>query len=374
LENQYPALTLRDRLRLRLTVLLLAVAAGAMALGLAACGGGGESKSAKQTLDTAFSTPIKSADLSMDLQVKLDGSQQLSGPIQLRVTGPYHNNGQNQLPEMDLQASLSAGGTTVPFGFTTTTKNVWVSVQNQAYELGTQATAQINRQLQQQKKSGQGKTPLSQLGIDPLSWVKDAKEEGDANVAGTSTKHVSGTLDVSKMLDDLNKAVKKAPAGLGGTQKPQPLTDKQRSEIQKVVKDPRIDVYVAKSDNTLRRIAANLELSVPENQRSQVGGVKGGTVAFSIEFANVGNAKAVSPPKHARPLSDLTNQLGGGLGGLGAGGSGSGSGSSGSNGSSGSGSSGSPSASDFQKYSECLRKAGSDTSAQAKCAQSLNGG
>ncbi|MFL5825629.1 MAG: hypothetical protein ACJ76V_03805 [Thermoleophilaceae bacterium] len=358
-------------------MLLLAVAAGALALGLAACGSGGSSSSAKQTLDKAFSTPIKSADLSMDLQVKLDGSQQLSGPIQLRVTGPYHSNGQKQLPEMDLQASVSAGGTTVPFGFTTTTKNVWVSVQNQAYELGAQATAQINQQLQQQQKSGQGKTPLSQLGIDPLSWVKDAKEESDANVAGTSTKHVSGKLDVSKMLDDLNKAVKKAPAGLGGTQKPQPLTDKQRAEVQKVVKDPRIDVYVAKSDNTLRRIAANLQLNVPENQRSQVGGIKGGTVAFSLEFANVGNAKAVSPPKHARPLADLTSQLGGGLGGLGSGSSGSGSGSSGSsgsNGSSGSGSSGSPSASDFQKYSECLRKAGSDTSAQAKCAKLLNGG
>jgi hypothetical protein len=361
---------LRHRLRLRLSLVLFVFAARALALGLVACGGGAGSDGAKNTLDKAFSTPIKSADVAADLQVKLDGAPQLSGPIELRVSGPYHSNGRSQLPEMDLQASLSAGGKSVPFGFTATRTNVWLSVQNQAYELGRQATRQINHELQKQQSSGKGNTPLSQLGIDPLSWVKDAKEEGDSTVGGTATRHVSGKLDVSKMLEDLNKAVQKAPSNLGGTRKPQALTDKQREQIQKVVKDPRIDVYVAKADNTLRRIAADLQLSVPKDKQAQVGGIKGGTVAFSIEFANVGNARAVTPPKNARPLSDLTNQLGGSLFGGSSGSSGSGSGSGSSNG----GSSGGPTANDFQKYSECLRKAGNDQAAMAKCATALNGG
>jgi hypothetical protein len=55
-----------------------------------------------------------------------------------------------------------------------------------------------------------------------------------------------------------------------------------------------------------------------------VGGIEGGSLRFSIEFADVNGDQTVEAPANSRPLSELTSQLGagalnGGLGGLGGG-------------------------------------------------------
>ena len=73
-----------------LSLVALALAAAV----LAACGGQ-SSRDAKDTLDKAFSTPIKSARIDLELTLKLDGVKQLNGPIKLSVQGPYES-GNNQ--------------------------------------------------------------------------------------------------------------------------------------------------------------------------------------------------------------------------------------------------------------------------------------
>jgi hypothetical protein len=110
---------------------------------------------------------------------------------------------------------------------------------------------------------------------------------------------------------------------------------------------------------------------VPKNQQAQLGGLTGGTVSFSIEFADVGKPQTITAPTSSKPLSELTSQLGG-LGGVLGGGTGSGSssgsGSDGSDGSSGSG----PSAAALQAYSKCLQKADPSKPAELqKCADLL---
>jgi hypothetical protein len=46
-----------------------------------------------------------------------------------------------------------------------------------------------------------------------------------------------------------------------------------------------------------------------------VGGLEGGTISFSIEFANVGSPQPIEAPQDARPISELTQQLQGLIGG-----------------------------------------------------------
>lgn len=328
---------------------------------LAACGGG-SSSDAKDTLDKAFSTPIRSARIDLEVTLQLDGIKQLNGPVKLSVTGPYESGGSQTIPKAQWDIAASASGQNFSAGFISTGDDAWIAFQGQNYEVGKEAVAQINQQIKQ-AASQQKNKGFAQFGIDPREWLKDAKDEGDDKVGGVDTKHVSAALDVGKVLDDLNQLVKKAGSSTGTTAQ---ITPAQKKQIQDVVENPRFDVYVGKADNVIRRLSADLSFTVPSDKQQQIGGLKSGTLSFSIDFTDVGKPQTITAPTSAKPLSELTSQLGG-LGSV----LGGGTGSSGSSGSSGSGSSG-PSSAALQAYSKCLQKADPSKPAELqKCADLL---
>lgn len=353
----------------RAIALLALVAAAAF---LAACGGD-DSADVKDTLDKAFSTPIQSARVNLDVSVKLDGVKDLDGPIKLSVQGPYESGGNKTIPKADWDIAASAAGQNFSAGFISTGDNAWVGFQGQNYEVGEQGIAQVNQQIAQASRE-QKQQGLSQFGIDPRNWLTDAKDEGGEKVAGVDTTHVSAAVDVSKFLDDINKLVNRAGSNLpGGATAPQ-LSAEDKKQIEEVIESPRFDVYVGEDDNIVRRLSADLSFKVPEAQRAQLNGLQGGTISFSIEFADVRKPQKIDAPANAKPLSELTSQLGGLagiLGGAAGAGAGSGSGSSGS-GSSGSGSGGGASPDALQEYSTCLQKADPSNAAELnKCAEIL---
>jgi hypothetical protein len=331
---------------------------------LAACGGK-SSSDVKDTLDKAFSTPIKSANIDLEVTLSLKGVKQLNGPVKLSVQGPYETGGSQTIPKADWDIAASAAGQNFSAGFTSTGDNAWVGFQGQSYEIGRDAVARINQQIKQAAGSSK-KKGLSQFGINPRDWVTDASDEGTDKVAGVETDHISAALDVGKFLDDVNTLVQRAGGSLPGGRTAPQLSPAEKKQIQDVVKNPRFDVYVGKSDNIIRRLSADVSFSVPSDKQAQLGGLKSGTLSFSIEFADVGQPQTINAPANAKPLSELTTQLGG-LGGV-LGGAAAGSGGSGS---SGSGSSG-PSADALRKYSKCLQKADPRKAAELqKCADLL---
>jgi hypothetical protein len=367
---------LPPRSRLLLLPILLLVSAAAILAGCGSSSSSGNDKNATQLLNTAFHQPIKSADVSFNLQIQVNGVPALKNPISVKFSGPYVNNGPGKLPSLDFNANIVGGGQSVPFGLTSTGDDFFIKVQGQAYDVGKQTVAKLNQQLAQQRGQGQ-KTSLSELGIHPSTWLAGAKTVGDANVAGARVTHVAASLNVGKLLDDLNQLIQKAPTRGLSSAKPPQLTDKQKSEIEQVVGSPQIDVFVAKSDKTIRRLATTLNIKIPKDQQAKFNGATGGTVQLSIEFANVGGGQKVSAPANAKPISDLAGQLnaiGGSLGaaGAGAGGSGSSNGSGSSGGGSSSGSSGTPTAKQFEDYAKCIQKAGGNNPAAIqKCQKFL---
>src|SRR3954454_7962172 len=191
------------------TVRALSLVALALAAAVLAACGSGNSADVKQTLNKAFSTPIKSAQIDLEVTLNLNGIKQLNGPVKLSVQGPYESGGKQTIPKTDWDIAASAAGQNFTAGFISTGDNAWVSFQGQSYEVGKDAVAQINRQIQQAAASNQ-KKGLSQFGIDPQDWLTDAKDEGSQKIAGVDTNHVSATLDVGKFLDDVNKLVRSA--------------------------------------------------------------------------------------------------------------------------------------------------------------------
>jgi hypothetical protein len=348
--------------RVRRLALFLLVALGAISLG--SCGGGDDSASVEDLLDKAFSGEIHSADLKLEAEIELKGL--VKDPIKIEAEGPFRtNDGKLPSADIELRVGSGAGGQTITSGVLTTGDRVFLKFQDVYYEQPPAQVRQTNRALAKRK----GRPTLGQLGLDPRSWLAEATDEGDAEVAGVDTHHVSGTLDVASLMRNLNKFVRRSASALGSSGQAPPLTAADIQELTEAVKEPGFDVYVGKQDNLIRRVSGRIEFDIPEADQAGLGGLKSGSIKFSVELRNVNGDQQIEAPAHSRPLSKLTDSLGGAIDALGAGGA-----TTQEPGPEQGAPDGSSDAEQFRKYADCLDKARpEDTEQLQRCADLLQG-
>ncbi len=341
---------------------------------LAGCGGDDDTEGVEDLLDRAFSQDIRSADLKLEAEIELNGM--LDEPVRIEAEGPFESN-EDKLPSADIELRIGTdgGGQTVTSGVLTTGDRAFVRFQDVYYEQPPERVREANEAIAA-NSDGADDRPLSELGLDPRSWLAEASQEGDTEVAGVETRHVSGTLDVESLMQNLNRFVERSGSALGGAAgqaAPPSLSEADIRELSEAVNDPSFDIYVGKEDDIIRRVSGRVEFEIPKRSRAGLGGLDGGSIVFSLEFRDVNGDQEIEAPANARPLSDLTDSLGGGglAPGLGSGGeqetpgpgdqppTGSGGGSS------------DPEA--FRRYAECLDKAQpEDTEELQRCADLLD--
>jgi hypothetical protein len=353
----------RSALALVLAVLGLAVVAG--------CGGGGDSASSDmpvdQLLKQTFSgdKQVKSGVLDLSLNVNAQGSSQLSGPLSLRLTGPFESQGKGKLPKFKLSASVAGNGQNLSAGITSTVDKGFVSFQGTDYVISDNVWSQFRKgyeQSQQQASSQSKGQSLSALGIDPGNWLTNPRNAGDGKVGNDDVVRITGGVDVAKMLDDVNTLLEKGRS-LGGsaTQNvPNKLTEQQKQEAVKAIQSPSVEIDTGKDDSILRRVLVNFNVNLPKSASATAQSAR---VALDLKISDLNNGQDISEPSNPKPFTQLLSGLNSlGLGGLGStGGSSSG----------GSGSSGGASADNLKKYSQCIDKAGNDAAEAGKCADLL---
>ena len=351
--------------------LLLSLLA-AVALIFAACGGddssgdqaASSSTDVNELLTQTFtgSKDIKSGNVDLKLQIESKGGEsQLDGPVRISLKGPFQTQGGGKLPKFKLDAAIEGAGQSIQAGATSTGDKGFISFQGTDYVLTDQVFQQFKAGYEEAQKKGSddGGQSFASLGIDPRKWLTDPKNEGDAKVGDDDTIKITGGVDVSKLLDDINTALGKASSlGLQGAgQVPEKLTDEQRRQVLDAVKDPRVEIYTGKDDQILRRMVVNLGIEDAASKTS-------GTVAFDVSIADLNEDQDIAEPADAKPFDQLLGQLGGlGLGAGGAAGSGSGSGSAG----------GGTSSDDLEKFSKCIEDAGNDVAKARKCSELISG-
>jgi hypothetical protein len=351
---------LQHRARAVVALVVLALAA----LGLVACGGSGKggSSDARTLLKQTFNGThkIKSGKAAVNVTINVQGDPSLQQPIKLSVTGPFQSAGKSQIPQFDLALNIAAQGQTIQAGLTSTSHRVFVQVLGQAYEVPATLLAQIRQSMQQSQQSSQkGKLSLGGIGIDPMNWLKDPNVAGTETLNGVETKHITASLNVDALLNDIDKLLAKLkqqggiPGSVNGARIPSRIPDKARSEIKDAIKSSSVDVWTGSSDKTLRKLALALAIQ-PKNPGS---GPKSANVSFSFELSDLNKPQTITGPSSAKPLSDLLGQLGGLLGG--------------SFGGAGGGGAGGTSSAQIQKYSQCLQAAGSDVAKAQQCAALL---
>jgi hypothetical protein len=357
----------RSALALVLTLLGLALVAG--------CGGSGSgSKKASsdtpvnQLLQQTFSgsKQVKSGVLDLSLRLTAQGSSQLSGPIALRLSGPFESQGKGKLPKFKFSAAVSGEGQNLTAGVTSTVAKGFVDFQGTEYAVTDNVWSQFRKGYEQSQAQARSQKPgqsLSSLGIDPRRWLTSPRNAGDGKVGDTDVVRITGGVDVNKLLADVNTLLAKGRALGGSATKsiPNKLTPQQMRKAAQAIKNPTIEIDTGKDDSILRRALVNFGVTVP---KSSTAAAQSGTVSLDLKLTDLNQSQDISAPANAKPFDQLLGSLGSlGLGGLG---SGSGSGS----GSSGSGTSGT-SSQNLQKYSQCISDAGSDSAKASKCANLL---
>ncbi len=364
--------------RLRPAVLSL-LFLGVVALLFTACGGddgggGAEGKEASASTDVntlleqtfTGSKEVKSGNLKLAMSIKAQGgdAEELEGPVNLSLEGPFQAQGKGKLPKFKLDASFEGAGQKLSAGATSTGEKGYVSFQGTDYVLEDQIFQQFRAGFEEAQKQGGGEENQSfaSLGMDPRKWLTGAKNAGDAKVGDEDTIKITGGVDMAKLLDDVNTALGKASSlGLGATgEVPEKLTADQRKQVLDAVKDPKVEIYTGKDDSILRRLVVDLGIEEASSGTT-------GTIAFDVSIENLNEDQEIAEPSDAKPFNELLGQLGG-LGALSGGSGASGSGSSDDGGAAAGGST-----EDLEAYSKCLTDAGSDVDAARKCADLLTG-
>jgi hypothetical protein len=344
---------------------------------LAGCGGNDED--VDKVLRETFSgrKQVNSGKLKLGLKVDAEGLPQLRDPVELTLSGPFQSQGQRRIPRFDFSLVLSAGDNKFRAGAVSTGDRGFVKLQGNSYTVSEQVFAGFRRGFEQASpREGSRQNPtFSSLGINPRNWLRDAKNEGEEEVGGTETIHVTAKVDVGRMLDDVSKLLQRA-GQLGVAQArqiPSALTDQQKRQIQQAIDSASFDVYTGKDDKILRKLQVKLTFKLSAQQRQQASGLREGTLTFNLEIDDLNRNQSVNAPANPRPFSELARAFSG-LGALAGGAGGAGAQGGGATTTPPAGGSGSSGNAQVQAYAQCIQRAQGDAAKAQACARLLNPG
>jgi hypothetical protein len=251
--------------------------------------------------------PIASARVDALLRITLDNAPAAVGSsLQLSLKGPLRSNGPGKLPSLDWKLAFDGLNQQFSSRIVSTGDNLFVRLGGADFAVGEEAIANINRQSAQ-AKGGDG---LAAIGIDPLAALKDVRKRGQSTVAGAPTTHYVGTVDMNKLLDQVQRFLRTIPRqAAAGQATPQlELTPQRRLQVAQTFAAPQVEVDVG-SDDTIRGVVLSTRFTTPAANRQAAGGITGGTIEYRLQYSDVGSEVKISPVKGARPIEEFSAAL-----------------------------------------------------------------
>ncbi|HKT84408.1 MAG TPA: hypothetical protein VJQ84_11275 [Solirubrobacterales bacterium] len=195
----------------RARLLFAFVALIAVAAALAACGSSG-SDDPQTVVDEATLEGIESGELEMKLGVDVRGKK--GGNLDVDLSGPFQSEEDAEMPELAL--SFSANGDLEgekidrEGGFTLLGNKAYVGYEGTEYEVDPTTFNFVKSLAKQGGKGGTSEITACKEAASDFelkSFVDDLKDEGSADVGGTSTTKVSGDLNSPGALEAFSELV-----------------------------------------------------------------------------------------------------------------------------------------------------------------------
>ncbi len=301
----------------RIRIFALFATLAILATAFAACGGGGSSDEDPQSvIDSATLAGVTSGTMDVKIGIKSQGPE--GGDLAVSLSGPFQGGGKESLPEFALSAKAngSVKGDAVDFegGLTLLSDRAFVNYKGTEYEVDPTTFGFVKsgfEQAQQQggEEAGSGDVTACQeaaTGLEVGDFVENLKNEGSADVDGTSTTKVSGDLNAGAAVDAIIKLTKN-PACSAQLEAAGPLPlnelESAKGELTTAIKKAHVDVYVG-DDNIIRKIAAELTIEPKSGKNEKV------EVEFELSLGSVNEEQEIKAPANAQPLEGLFQELG----------------------------------------------------------------
>jgi len=296
-----------------LTVFLALVA---LASALAACGGG-SSNDPQTIVNEATLQGVESGQIDMALGADTSGEK--SGHLAVSLSGPFQSEEGAELPELAMTAAAKGklGGEPIDFdsGLTLLGGNrAYVMYEGVEYKVDP-TTYNYVKSIAKGQGGGEKSSEVTACqeaaaGLEVASFVENLKNEGSAEVDGTSTTKISGDLNPSGALDSLTKLSEDPACGeqlkASGALPSAAELDKARSTIGKSVKSGHVDLYIG-DDHIVRRVAVQATVEPPPGKSSR--GIKKAEIEFDLKLTGVNEEQMISAPAKSKPLSALFLKL-----------------------------------------------------------------
>ncbi|MGA9371403.1 MAG: hypothetical protein WBV53_06110 [Solirubrobacterales bacterium] len=232
-------------------------------------------------LDAAAAHPISSAQAEIDVRLRVRGVPQLSGPLRLRLSGPYVSGGGRRIPRFDWRASASALGFPVGGRVVSTGTNAYLSIYGDDYEVGTGAVAAANQRI---GEAG---------ALHPRSWFGRARVDGDGHEGGADCERISAPLRGGAMARDLASLA--SSVGMSGA----------------LSVSGTASACVGFDDRVLHELEVGAVLGIAPSDRARLGGATAIALDLDIVISDVGEPQHISVPAGGgyRPIRDLALTL-----------------------------------------------------------------
>jgi len=300
----------------RAHTLSLFVALVALTATLTACGGGGGSDDPQAIVDEATLQGIESGKIDLALDVDVKGEK--SGNVDVSLSGPFQSESEAELPELELAfaAKGSLGGEKIDRegGFTLLGNKAYVAYEGSEYEVDSTTFNFVKSMLKQQ---GGGQSQPSEIaacreaasGFELDKFLENPRDEGSAEVGGTSTTKVSGELSVTSAVEAVSELVDDPACNEQLKATGQLPSDAELDEAKSTVKDSlksgHVELYVG-DDHIVRRISARATIEPRKSSPS----AKRVDLDLDLTLSGVNEEQTISAPSSAKPLSNLFLRLG----------------------------------------------------------------
>src|SRR5204863_1851686 len=126
------------------------------------------------------------------------------------------------------------------------------------------------------------------LGINAQRWLENPKVQGDEELGGAKTTHITSDVRLPALFDDIDQLLQRADAlGLSQSQRqqlPKRLDPKTRAALAKAVKTARVDIWTGKDDKILRQLKVHVEFKSPNGigSQAQTQDIRSGTIDLTL--------------------------------------------------------------------------------------------
>jgi hypothetical protein len=232
---------------------------------------------------------LQSAFKGSDLEsVAFDAKFSASGDDQrasLEVSGAFERGAANDVPEAEIDFELAAEGERARGGFVSLGDEAFFTRGDTGWRVPEEAWAPLVDAV----ASGAGAQPQGiALPFDPQTWIRDVESQGTETLDGVETTHISASVDVRRLFDDVGGLARRNGAPVPSAR-----------DAARTVERAEFQIWVGNEDRVLRRLSADVAFATPPELRGPNDAARG-QISFDLELTGVNQPQEIAAPPNVR--------------------------------------------------------------------------